>query len=157
MAVILEMTMAGDKRLQQMLRRLNPKLEGREWQREALIESGLLVQEIAAKKKIRGGGRFRGPAGPRGGRGKLQSRPSHPTMLTSRSGRLVKSIRINRGPLPRAIEVGTDVKYAHVHEKGGRFGRARFPRRAFMAPGLHDASKQFSKIWVRNIEKVLKR
>jgi phage gpG-like protein len=164
--------------LRKLTNRIDPSRGGKAWVVPALTEAAELTQSIITTKKIRRGGRFRGPAGPRGGRGAIQSAPAHPTMLTSRSGRLRGSIAVNRGPLPRAIEVGTDVVYAAIHEKGGSIHisdrmrrvlhakgihprasttRITMPARPYFEPGLDEASLSFEKIFVRRFERTVKR
>ena len=62
-----------------------------------------------------------------------------------------RSIRINRTPLPAAIEIGTDLVYGHVHELGSR----THPKRPFLAPALQKASKEFSRIFAKELGKEL--
>jgi phage gpG-like protein len=58
----------------------------------------------------------------RGGRGKNAGAPAA-NRLTSRNlgAGIVGSIRMNKTGLPNWVEVGSDKKYAHVHEFGGEF------------------------------------
>jgi phage gpG-like protein len=135
MAVAMSVSLSGEKKLERLLRRVDPKRDGVRWQRAALVRSGLKVQSVAAEKKIE-----------RGGPG-----PPLPDRLTSRTGTLRRSIRVDRGELPTAIEIGTDLVYGAVHELGSR----THPKRPFLAPALQAVSKDFSRIWVEEIEKVL--
>jgi phage gpG-like protein len=126
-ATSLRVDLTGDEALRQVLERIKPS-QNRGAFASALTEMALLTARIAAEEKIIRGGRFRGPAGPRGGRAALTNRAAHPTRLTSRSGRLRASLAgrgyragIDDSALPREIAVGTEVNYAPVHEFGGTF------------------------------------
>jgi phage gpG-like protein len=176
----LNIKISGEKRVSELMSRIDPSRKGEEWVRGAFIESALLTQKKAAKEKIIQGSRFRGPRGPRGGKGAIASAGVHPTKLTSRHGGsgLVGSIRVNRSPLPKSIEVGSDKAYAAIHEFGGSISisdkmrrvlhakgihpRAstttiKMPARPFLNPGLEDASKSFEAIFVRNFNRVVRR
>ena len=176
MAVALQVSIEGQKELQRLMARLDPKRQGVRWQRAALLRAGLLVQKTAAQKKIRRGGATR----------KGSSRPLL-GVLTSRTGTLRRSIRVDRGPLPGAIDIGTGLTYGGVHELGGVYGigrhsvsahtrnvvfgkrvaaftvprhsrgpySARFPRRPFLAPALEEITPQLPSIFVKEIEKEL--
>ena len=89
--------------------------------------------------------------------------------LTTRSGRLARSIAVNLAGLPRFATVGTNVIYAPPHEFGGRvtqqvpqhtrsvvFGRrvapfsvgpysrtVTFPKRPFLTPAVRDVGARF--------------
>ena len=108
----LRVSIVGTKRLERALKRMDPK-ENARILRSSLREMAKDLLKNAAMKQIAHG---RGKAAPL------------PTRLTNRHGGrgLVGSIRINEAPLPRAIEVGTDLAYGAVHEEG----RGRYPRRA---------------------------
>jgi phage gpG-like protein len=151
MAVSLSINVEGIEAVQAQLDRINPrknpKMVGR-----ALVNCALLTQKIATEEKIIRGGRFRGPAGPRGGKGKMMSSKPHPTKLTSRTSRLRDSIAVNRRALPWSVEVGTDVVYAAVHEYGGK----HHPPRPYLGPALEDASKRFGDIFAREIAKEIR-
>jgi hypothetical protein len=182
MAVTLSITVQGTDELRARLARINPK-QNPAWVSRSLERCAELTQVIAAKEKIIQGSRFRGPKGPRGGKGKLRSAGVHPTKLTSRHGGagIVGSIRVNKGPLPYAIEVGSDKAYAPVHEFGGtirvgsymrtiahstRSGGAsvarvkshsrKYPPRPFLGPGLEKASKSFDRIFTRELAKEIR-
>lgn len=101
----------------------------------ALVRAALRVQEIATKEMIRssGGKAVRG-------------------VLTSRTRRLRRSIRLNRAPLPRAIEVGSTELYGLLHE----FGLGRFPKRPFLGPALKRAAKDMERIFSQEIGKELR-
>ncbi len=95
---------------------------------DALVEIGLRVQREAAQNQI-----IRG--GPRGA-------PPDPYKLTSRTGTLRRSIRVNRGPLPTAVDVGSDLQYARIHELGGRTGRGGLmPARPYLTPALEEINR----------------
>lgn len=169
MAVALQVSLEGQRELQRLMARLDPKRQGVRWQRAALLRAGLLVQKIATQKKIRRGGATRkGTSAPILG------------VLTSRTGTLRRSIAVDRGPLPGAVEVGSALKYAGVHETGGVFqiprhtralgeaGRsggvavavvkahkAKFPKRPFLAPALEDVTPKLPSIFTKEIEKEL--
>lgn len=96
----------GSEELRAKLRNLDPSVN-RTIIRNSLIRSAFEVQ-TAATKEIAGGGR-----------GKNKALPPLPSRLTSRTGTLRRSIRVNRSPLPFAIEIGTDLVYGAIHEIGG--------------------------------------
>jgi hypothetical protein len=175
MAVTLAVSVEGLDKLQDRLNGMSPR-KNPAWVSRALVKSAALTQRIAAKQMIIQGSRFRGPKGPRGGKGKMMSAGTHPRKLTSRHGGsgIVGSIRVNRSPLPWAIEVGSDKAYAHVHEVGGTFrvpsymrtivqstrsGAAsvarvrahtrRYPQRPYLKPGLEKASQDFERIFAK--------
>jgi phage gpG-like protein len=137
----------GVVKLQRMIRTISPK-SNPAWVRRALIAMANRVQAIATKEMIIPGGRVR-VAGPKGGKGIMTDKPAHPTKLTSRTGALRSSIRVNRGPLPHAIEVGSDLEYAAVHEEG----LGRYPKRPFLQPALEKASPEFSDILSRELKR----
>jgi len=124
--------------------------------REFLLKAGFLVLREAAENQIIRGGRFRGPAGPRGGKGKLRNTPPHPSRLTSRSGELRRSLSQSRGlsraGLPRYVDVGSDLVYARVHELGLR----NYPKRAFLVPAVEKVAPQFEALLAAEVAKVLK-
>jgi hypothetical protein len=148
MPVSLSITVRGIDELQARLDKINPKRNSAPIRR-AMINCAELTQKIAAKEMIIQGSRFRGPKGKRGGKGKLRSAGVHPTKLTSRTGTLRRSIRVNQSPLPFAIEVGSDLVYARVHELSDKYPRP------FLAPGLDKAAKSFERFFIREIEKEL--
>ena len=81
----------------------------------------------------------------RGGKG-----PPVKGILTSRTGTLRRSIRVNRSPLPWAVEVGTDLVYGAVHELSTRFPRP------YLAPALDDMADKFDDIFAREIAKEIR-
>lgn len=117
----------------------------------ALLSCGYAVLKNAAEDQIIRGGRFRGAPGPRGGRGKLEDAPPHPSRVTSRSGELRRSLSIARGVdrsrLPGLLSVGSDLVYSAVHEYGLRVRGRRYPKRAFLAPALAAESQRFAGIF----------
>lgn len=159
------------------LEEMNPGLN-RKITNPAMVESALLVLRIAAQGKIvRGGAKG---ASPRAG------------VLTSRTGRLrsslsLKSGGVDKSRLPRNISVGSNVKYAGVHEFGGtvRTGASRvrahtrtnafgknvapfkvpahsrkahskkYPKRAYLAPALDQASFKFPDIFLKHWNKAI--
>ena len=173
MPVTLRVSVEGMDRVMDKLNGINPQ-KNPALLRRSLITCAELVQKISAEEMIIRGSRFRGPAGPRGGKGKLVSAGVHPTKLTSRHGGegIVGSIRVNRSPLPYAIEVGSDRVYAPVHEFGGTFFvrqatssrsggsigySATYPPRPFLQPALEKAAKSFSAIFAKELEKEIRK
>ena len=130
---------------------LNPG-ESPEWVRRALVKGGLRIQANAAGQQII-----------RGGKG-----PPHPHRLTSRSGTGRRSIRVDRGGLPRFfVDVGTDLRYMAAHETGGTFTRRAhsrrsklgnlhqvrahsmtYPPRPFLRPALEEVDSQLEGIFI---------
>jgi phage gpG-like protein len=117
-----------------------------------LAQAALRVVRNAADQQIIRGGRFRGLAGSRGGRGKLQDRPPHPTRLTSRSGELRRSLSSSRGidrsGFPYYVDVGTELPYGGVHEYGLTVRGRTYPKRAFIAPAMEAESATFEPLLV---------
>ena len=178
--IAMSVSVEGREELKQLLDRIAGRGLGRGWIGRALETCANRVQAIAAREKIISGSRFRGPAGPRGGKGKLQDAGVHPTMLTSRHGGsgLVGSIRVNKRGLPRYAEVGSDKVYAPIHELGGSIRvtkkmrgylhykgihlrksttRITMPPRPFLQPALEQASHEFSRIFVNELSKELRK
>lgn len=121
--------------------------------RRFLLGAAYMVLANAADSQIIRGGEFRGPKGPRGGKGKLIASKPHPSRLTSRTGELRRSLSVDRGTdrsgLPRYIDVGSDLAYAPVHELGLR----GYPRRAFLEPAVVAVSGQFEALALRELER----
>lgn len=160
MAAGVRVVVTGEKTLNRVLRNINPR-ENPEFVRRALTKGGLFIQRNAAEKQIK-----------RGGRG----RPL-PDRLTSRTGTGRRSIRTDRGGLPRFfIDIGSDLKYMQLHETGGtvsvrahsRRGRkggthrvrahsATFPARPYLAPAIaavdSDLEGLFLRGWNRELNK----
>ena len=137
MATQLRTSIVGTKRLKRALDKMNPGVNKR-IVRESLIESSFLIQRDAAKNQILAGG---------GGKKSGMTKP-HPRFLTSRTGTLRRSIKVDRGPLPFAIEVGTDLTYGAAHEFGST--KRNLPVRAFMQPALERAAPKFGEIVVKH-------
>ncbi len=131
MATQIRVSVVGLPELQRRLEKMNPGTNKRIL-RKSLIESALLIQRDAAKNQILAGG-----GGKRGG----MTKP-HPKFLTSRTGTLRRSIKVDRGPLPFAIEVGTDLGYGAKHE----FGLGGVKKRSFMQPALDRVAQKFGDI-----------
>jgi hypothetical protein len=136
MAVSLTVTI-DRKQLDRTLKSLrigtNP---GRAAVSRALDRAAFLVQEDAAFRQIIPGG----------------SDAPHPSRLTSRTGTLRRSIRVNRaGPLARSI--GSDLIYGLVHELGGRF----HPQRPFLAPALESQGPKFQRLFAEEINRLIDR
>jgi len=148
MPVALSIGIEGLDKLYDKLERIAPRRAGEAWVRRALVTSAMRVQEIAASEMIIRGGRI-------GAGRKKTDAPADPERLTSRTGRLRGSIRVNRSPLPKAIDIGSDVAYAPVHELIG-VGRAR-TKRPFLQPALDKASKEFSRIFAKELGRDLAR
>ena len=150
MPLALSMSVEGLDKLHEKLARISPRKNGGAWVRRALTTCALRVQAIAACEMIIRGGRI--------GKGSRKTdAPADATRLTSRTGRLRGSIRVNRSPLPRAIEIGSDVAYAAIHELGGSIRGGTMPKRPFMAPALEKASKEFSRIFAKELGRELAR
>lgn len=158
MALVYRISLDGVEEVQRLLRRLQPPQSDRAAS-AALVRSALLVQKQAARVEILPGGR----------------QAPHPTRLTSRTGTGRRSIRVNRTRLPRAIEVGSDLRYMSAHEGGFRgvvqvpsyrrlnhtvrahSRRMNLPARPFLGPALEKTASQFSGIFVEEIAKRLGR
>lgn len=136
MAVSFRVKVTGIKKLNKKLRQIDPERNTKILTR-ALTKAGLLVQKIAAKDKIKSGG---------------QAAPL-PDRLTSRTGTLRRSIRVNRSPFPHAIEIGTDKDYGRVHE----LGIAPFPPRPFLSPALHDAESRVRRFFEAEIAREIRK
>lgn len=101
----------GFRELERRLQKMNPKKTPVILKR-GLTRVALQIQKNAQKEQIKSGGG-----------GKRNASAPLPNRLTSRTGTGRRSIRVNRGPLPRAIEIGTDLRYMAAHERGGTFTR----------------------------------
>ena len=179
MAVALSITVQGLDELHERLNRISPS-KNSAWVARSLKKCAELTQDITANEMIIRGGRFRGPKGKRGGKGKMRSAGVDPKRITSRTGTLRRSIRVNTSTLPFAAEVGSDLVYAAVHEFGGTYSipsysraiatstrsggssmalvkahSATYPARPYLAPGLDKAAKSFSDIFAKELGKVL--
>ena len=135
MAAQLKVSVVGRKELLRKLEKMDPGRNKRIL-RNSLLESALLVQRDAAKNQILAGG-----GGKRSG-----MTPVHPKHLTSRTGTLRRSIKVDRGPLPFAIEVGTDLTYGATHEAGGKHVKPR----PFLKPALDRVAPRFGDIVVKH-------
>jgi HK97 gp10 family phage protein len=135
MAVSIGVSVTGTKELKRALERMNPGTNKRIL-RNSLLEAAFMLQKDAATNQIRHGAR---------------KSPPIPGKLTNRHGGagLVGSIRVNRGPLPFAIEVGTDKAYGARHE----FGTRGMPRRPFLQPALDKIAPKFGDIVVKHWKK----
>ncbi len=125
MADLIQAKLIGSAELRRRLRKMNPKQNAR-IVRPALLESGLLVTRIAARDKILPGG----------------SGPPKPSILTSRTGTLRRSLTSNFAVQLNAqlqfVDAGTHLLYGAVHENS---------RRAFLKPAFRDASRNFDDIF----------
>ena len=102
--------------------------------RESLLEGALEIQRVAAQEKIMRGGVK--------GRGKNKTiSPPLPDKLTSRSGDLRRSIKVDRSELPFAIEIGTELVYGRAHELG--YPPRNLPARPFLGPAVEDVAPKF--------------
>ncbi len=135
--VAMRVTVTGTRELRAALRRANPEENNRIMQ-NGMKSAALEIQKNAALKQIK-----------RGGGGKRNAAPPVPGRLTSRAGTLRDSIRVNHGPLPFAIEIGTDLTYGVVHE----FGSKTHPPRPFLKPALSAIAPRFGEIFVREWKK----
>ena len=152
MAANIRVVVSGEERVARVLRGINPG-ENPAFVRRALTKGGFLIQREAATKQIK-----------RGGKG----RPL-PHKLTSRTGTGRRSIRVDRGGLPRLfVDIGSDLKYMQLHETGGtvnirahsRRGRkggthkvrahsATFPARPYLKPGLEAVDTDLEGLFFR--------
>jgi hypothetical protein len=121
-----------------------------------LLTAGYAVLNNAVEHQIIRQGRIR-ILGPRGGRGKLVNSDVDPRRLTNRHGGhgLVGSLSQNRGTdrsgLPRYIDVGSDKKYAPVHE----YGLGHYPPRPFLKPALAAVEPRFQSMLGDVIDKAI--
>ena len=132
MAVQLRARVLGTESLRRKLKKLNPE-ENKRILTDSLGEMALLIQQNVRNKQL--------PFANESTRAALNR-------LHSRSGKLRRSIGINRKPLPRAIEVRVEGKpkaYAPLHE----FGLGSRRRRPFMRPALDRIAPRFGEIVVK--------
>ncbi len=141
MAVQLRVRIVGSKALTKALDKMNPGIN-KKILRDSLIEAALGIQKDAAGNQIL-----------RGGGGKRNATPPVAGRLTSRTGTLRRSIKVDRGPLPFAIEAGTDLVYGAVHE----FGLGGRKRRPFMKPALDQVAPKFGEIVVKHWKRAVGR
>lgn len=134
MTVAVEVKITGDENLRRLLRRMSPQ-SNPAWVRRGMLKVGFQMQTLAASKYILRGG------GPRA--------PVHPTMLTSRTGTLRRSIAVNRRRLPFTVSVGTHLRYGRTHE----LGLGPYPRRAFLDPALQEVAKTAANVLAEEWEK----
>lgn len=151
----------GLQKVRTVLLGINPERQPA-WVRRALTKGGLLVQREAAQNQIRRGG----------------SGPPLAHRLTSRTGTGRRSIRVDRGGLPRFfVDIGSDLAYMRVHEGGGtvqrkahtrrsrlgnlhsvRAHQATYPARPYLQPALEVVDAQlegvFSDEWGREIDRL---
>lgn len=73
--------------------------------------------------------------------------------LQSRTGRLMRSIRIDRGGLPRYVEVGSNLIYAAPHEFG--WPGHNLPARPFMRPAGERELKGIADIYAEEVDRAL--
>ena len=140
MATQLRVSVVGSKELQRKLEKLNPGVNKRIL-RDSLVEAATATQRDAAKNQILAGG-----GGKKSGLVK-----AHPSYLTSRTGTLRRSIKVDRKPLPFAIEAGTDLAYGARHEFGSKDGTT--PARPFMGRALDRIAPRFGDIVVKHWKK----
>jgi hypothetical protein len=134
MAVSIGVSVTGTKELQRALKKMDPGTNEKIL-RNSLLEMAYRLQKDVVKNQIR-----HAP----------QTSPPIAGKLTNRHGGagLVGSIRVNRGPLPFAIEVGTDKAYGARHE----FGR-KMPKRPFLQPALDKIAPKFGDIVIKHWKK----
>jgi hypothetical protein len=134
MAVQLRASVVGTKELQRKLKKMNPEAN-KAIMVDSLGELALLIQQDVRNNQL--------PFG---------TAKARFNSLTSRSGTLRKGIQINRGPLPRAIEVRAEGKakvYAPLHE----FGLGRHRKRTFMQPALEKIAPKFGDVVLKHWKK----
>jgi phage gpG-like protein len=132
MPASLSIRVAGIESFEATLRRVAPPTKPLA---RFLRKAGLLVQRIATTEMIL-----------RGGKG-----PPHPTMLTSRTGALRRSIGVDETEIPFRVTVGSNLVYAAVHE----LGVDPFPPRPYLAPALEKAAEKFEAMLDAEIAKEL--
>lgn len=132
MPISMRATVIGDEEWIATLRRLSPERH-KEIIERSLLECAYRVQTNAQTKQILPGGH--GPPDPR--------------QLTSRTGTLRRSITVNRRPLPKATEIGSDLVYGPVHELG-----INMPRRPFLEPALDEEEERFPEIFMKEWRKI---
>lgn len=134
----LRISVTGTKDLQRALKRMNPEQNSRIFRGSFKEMARLLLDDVVNRQIAHGRG----------------DKPPLPTRLTNRSGGrgLVGNIAMNEAPLPKAIEVGTDLVYGAVHEEG----RAPYPKRAFLQPALDKLSPKFPVILKKHWKKEAK-
>jgi len=93
---------------------------------DGLVELGLWIQSNAAREQI-----IRG--GPKGA-------PPDARQLTSRTGTLRRSIRVDRQGLPKVVSVGSDLEYARPHELGSP--KQNLPARPYLTPAAAEAERR---------------
>lgn len=142
----LEVSVSGGNRVRRVLDSITPAKRPRIW-RDMLTDIGAEVKRSARDESWVGGGRFRGPAGPRGGVGKLMDRAPHPTMLTVRSGIGRRSIQLDASGLPRFVTVGSDRPYMARHELTG-VGKAK-TKRPWLQPAIDRTQRRSEEIMLR--------
>lgn len=118
-----------------------------------LVDSANRVVSIAKRKYLRG------------------PRPGKLGVVT---GSLLRSLRVDRRGLPFAVEIGSDLVYAPVHEFGAtirprkaeylhfktrdgawvRTKEVTIPARPFLQPALDDATPEFEQIFAKAIRRV---
>ncbi len=140
MPVQLRVRIVGTKALTKALDKMNPGLN-KKILRDSLIEAALGIQKEAAATILPGGG------------GKRNARPPVADRLISRTGTLRRSIKVDRGPLPFAIEAGTDLVYGAVHE----FGLGGRKRRQFIKPALDSVAPKFGEIVIKHWKRAVGR
>lgn len=125
MGAAISVRIEGGKNLQAALRRMDPEQNLRIFR----LSAGEIALKIATNAKeaqlLKGGGPISLPSQTKGSK-----------RLYNRSHRLYDSIGVDFSPLPKAVEVGSDVIYAPRHE----YGLGGMPARPFMRPAL-DAIK----------------
>ena len=112
------------------------------WTRRALIRSAIAVQNNSTTRQIIRGGVFNG-----------QSAAVDPKQITSRTGALRASIAVDRRELPRyAVEVGSSLVYAPVHE----FGNATTRARPYLSTALADEADKFPDIFMSEWDRAMR-
>jgi phage gpG-like protein len=104
---------------------------------KAIDTVAILIQKDAKEVQILRGGR---------------SAPIHPTQLTSRSGTLRRSIKIDRiEPLVRVI--GTHLVYGKLHE----LGLEGFPPRPFLQPAMDKMAPKLESLIEKEVRELTRR
>lgn len=125
--------------IEKMLGQITPK-KNKRIVRDGLGRCAYLVQKTTTEEMIV--------------RGRAKDAPPLAKKLTNRSGGagLIGSIAVDL-PKEGLATVGTALKYGAIHE----FGESGYPKRPFLSPALKKASKKFSDLFLKTINRELNR
>jgi phage gpG-like protein len=111
MAVNLTVSIEGEAAIRSWLDRLDPVSNSRIMRNGLIVAANLISTDAKTRQFVAGG------------RGKSKALKALSNRLTSRTGTLRRSIRVNRSGVPAYIDIGTDLKYGAVHEFGGEIDK----------------------------------